>query len=187
MKVGVVGVGEMGLAMAGHLLGQGPSRSLPSTSTRKARRGPRARRSQRGEPRPKLAEVADVFILVVATDEQVTTFRRNSPNTPPTALSSSIAATISPETMLRARTAAAQPRGKRFVDAPVVYGAPGAREGTLLSLCGGSETDVERIRPALMGYSRDVMHVGPAGPVRSPNPATTSCIGCIASPTSRRC
>jgi 3-hydroxyisobutyrate dehydrogenase len=54
-------------------------------------------------------------------------------------------------------------RGKRFIDAPVVYGASGAREGTLLSLCGGAEEDVERARPVLMAYSRNVLRVGPVG------------------------
>jgi 3-hydroxyisobutyrate dehydrogenase-like beta-hydroxyacid dehydrogenase len=34
-------------------------------------------------------------------------------------------------------------RGKRFIDAPVVWGV-GRREGPCLSLCGGSEEDVER-------------------------------------------
>jgi 3-hydroxyisobutyrate dehydrogenase len=44
-----------------------------------------------------------------------------------------------------------------------VYGAAGAKEGTLLSLCGGSEADVAFARPALMAYSRAVLHVGPVG------------------------
>jgi len=57
----------------------------------------------------------------------------------------------------------AQSRGKRFIDAPVVYGATGAREGNLLSLCGGTEADVERARPVLMAYSRNVLRVGPVG------------------------
>jgi 3-hydroxyisobutyrate dehydrogenase-like beta-hydroxyacid dehydrogenase len=54
-------------------------------------------------------------------------------------------------------------RNLRFIDAPVVYGAAGAKEGTLLSLCGGSEADVAFARPALMAYSRTVLHVGPVG------------------------
>jgi len=54
-------------------------------------------------------------------------------------------------------------RGQRFIDTPVVYGASGAREGTLLSLCGGAEEDIERARPVLMAYSRDVLRVGPVG------------------------
>jgi 3-hydroxyisobutyrate dehydrogenase len=39
----------------------------------------------------------------------------------------------------------------------------GARDGKLLSLCGGSEEDIEKARPALMCYSRDVLRVGPLG------------------------
>ena len=54
-----------------------------------------------------------------------------------------VAATISPETVrvLGPKLAA---KGKRLVDAPVVYGSSGARAGTLLSLCGGAEEDIER-------------------------------------------
>jgi 3-hydroxyisobutyrate dehydrogenase len=51
----------------------------------------------------------------------------------------------------------------KFIDAPVVYGLDGAREGTLLSLCGGRDADVEKARPVLMSYSRDVLHVGELG------------------------
>lgn len=51
----------------------------------------------------------------------------------------------------------------RLIDAPVVFGAAGARDGTLLSLCGGDAADVERARPVMLSYSRDVEHVGPLG------------------------
>ena len=50
-----------------------------------------------------------------------------------------------------------------YVDCPVVYGMDGARDGKLLSLCGGKAEDVEKARPALICYSRDVLHVGPLG------------------------
>ena len=73
-----------------------------------------------------------------------------------------VAATISPETMLALKPRI-EARGQHLVDAPVVYGASGARDGTLLSLCGGAEADVERVRPLLACYSRDVVHVGPLG------------------------
>jgi 3-hydroxyisobutyrate dehydrogenase-like beta-hydroxyacid dehydrogenase len=56
-----------------------------------------------------------------------------------------------------------KPKEMRLIDAPVVFGALGAREGNLLSLCGGDEADVERARPVLMSYSRGVEHVGPLG------------------------
>ncbi len=40
---------------------------------------------------------------------------------------------------------------------------PAHGKETLLSLCGGDAADVERARPVLMTYSRDVEHVGPLG------------------------
>jgi 3-hydroxyisobutyrate dehydrogenase-like beta-hydroxyacid dehydrogenase len=73
-----------------------------------------------------------------------------------------IVATNHPDTM-RELAALCAPKGIRFIDAPVVYGSSGAKEGTLLSLCGGSEADVEFARPALMAYSKAVMRVGPIG------------------------
>jgi 3-hydroxyisobutyrate dehydrogenase-like beta-hydroxyacid dehydrogenase len=73
-----------------------------------------------------------------------------------------VAATNNPNTM-RELAEKASAAGFGFVDAPVVFGLRGAEEGTLVSLCGGSVGDVDRVRPALMAYSRAVYHVGPVG------------------------
>ncbi|MGW5667626.1 NAD(P)-binding domain-containing protein [Micromonospora sp. NPDC003776] len=53
--------------------------------------------------------------------------------------------------------------GASVVDAPVVFGGPNADNGTLVSLLGGTEADVERARPVVMGYSKDAEHVGALG------------------------
>lgn len=161
MKVAVVGTGEMGLAMAGHMLDKGQTVSAFDISAERiglARdRGIAAASSLKD-----LAKAAEVFILVVATDEQVAEVSEQLARDAADGATIVVAATISVETVrdLGPRLAA---RGKRLVDAPVVYGASGARAGTLLSLCGGAAEDIERVRPALMCYSRDVVHVGPLG------------------------
>ena len=49
------------------------------------------------------------------------------------------------------------------VDAPVVFGGTNTENGTLVSLLGGAQADVERARPVVMGYSKDAEHVGPLG------------------------
>jgi 3-hydroxyisobutyrate dehydrogenase len=161
MKVAVVGTGEMGLAMAGHMLDKGQTVSAFDINAERlglARdRGVATAASLR-----ELAKAAEAFILVVATDEQVVEVSEQLAQHAADGATIVIAATISVETVrnLGPRLAA---RGKRLVDAPVVYGASGARAGTLLSLCGGAAEDIERVRPALMCYSRDVIHVGPLG------------------------
>src|SRR5687767_28641 len=161
MKVAVVGTGEMGLAMAGHMLDKGQTVSAFDVNAERlglARdRGIAAAASLK-----ELAKAAEVFILVVATDEQVVEVSEQLAQQAADGAAIVVAATISVETVRDLGPRLAE-RGKRLVDAPVVYGASGARAGRLLSLCGGAAEDVERVRPALMCYSRDVVHVGPLG------------------------
>jgi len=60
-----------------------------------------------------------------------------------------------------AEQAAAQ--GFRMVDAPVSGGEAGARNAALSIMVGGSEQDVEAVRPLLDVVGRTVVHVGPSG------------------------
>jgi len=162
MKVGVVGVGEMGAAMAGHLVAKGGHQVTAYDIN--AERLAAASRNGIGAASSleDLAKKAELFVVIVSTDEQsaqvTDVLSRHAADNALIA----IAATNGPLTM-KELDKLAQSRGKRFIDAPVVYGATGAREGNLLSLCGGAETDVERARPVLMGYSRNVLRVGPVG------------------------
>jgi 3-hydroxyisobutyrate dehydrogenase-like beta-hydroxyacid dehydrogenase len=161
MKVGVIGVGAMGLAMAGHLIDKKNSVSAYDIDPER-RREAGERGAAVAQSLPELAGLAEVFVVVVNTDEQsreVTTALAE--HAAPGSLIA-IVATNHPDTM-RELAALCATRGIRFIDAPVVYGSSGAKKGTLLSLCGGSEEDVDFARPALMAYSKDVMRVGPVG------------------------
>lgn len=53
--------------------------------------------------------------------------------------------------------------GIRFIDAPVTGGSEGARNATLAILVGGDPADVERARPVLAAVGRTVTHLGPVG------------------------
>jgi 3-hydroxyisobutyrate dehydrogenase len=161
MRVGVVGVGEMGAAMAGHLAAKGHQVSAFDIDATRleavARRGIGAASSLED-----LARKCELFVVIVSTDEQSGEVTDALSQHATEGAVIVIAATNGPMTM-KDLDKLARSRGKRFIDAPVVYGATGAKEGTLLSLCGGAEEDVERVRPALMAYSRNVLHVGPVG------------------------
>lgn len=54
-------------------------------------------------------------------------------------------------------------RGIRLVDAPVSGGSEGARNATLSIFVGGSEADVERARPVLAALGTTITHLGPVG------------------------
>jgi 3-hydroxyisobutyrate dehydrogenase len=53
--------------------------------------------------------------------------------------------------------------GMQWVDAPVSGGVKGAQDGTLAIMCGGHKEAIERVRPVLAAYARNVTHMGPAG------------------------
>lgn len=160
MKVAVVGTGEMGLAMAGHMLDKGHEVSaFDINAERLAAAG--ARGIAVKTALSDLSE-AELYVLVVASDQQVIDVCEELSESAAAGSVIAVAATINPETMLQLGPKLKE-KGIGLVDAPVVYGAAGAKSGTLLTLCGGTEEDVERIRPALMCYSRDVLRVGPLG------------------------
>jgi len=151
----------MGAAMAGHLAAKGHELSAYDID-----RGRLAAVGRQGigtaTSLNDLTKKADIFVVIVSTDDQSRQVTDELSRHAHDGSLIAIVATNSPKTMQDlAKIATA--RGKRFIDAPVVYGASGAREGNLLSLCGGSEEDVGFARPALMAYSRNVLRVGPVG------------------------
>ena len=70
--------------------------------------------------------------------------------------------TISPSATrdFAARLAAA---GVDLVDAPVSGGSEGAQKATLTIFCGGEAAAVERARPILAAMGKTISHVGPSG------------------------
>ena len=54
-------------------------------------------------------------------------------------------------------------QGVHFVDAPVSGGTSGAEAGTLTVMCGGAESDIARVRPALEAFGARIVHAGPVG------------------------
>jgi 3-hydroxyisobutyrate dehydrogenase-like beta-hydroxyacid dehydrogenase len=109
-----------------------------------------------------VADQADIVIACLRTDDQMHAVAEELVSRDRAGQLIVVAGTHSLEVMLRL-SAIVEPKGRRIIDAPVVFGALGAREGNLLSLCGGGEADVDRARPVLMTYSRGVEHVGPLG------------------------
>jgi 2-hydroxy-3-oxopropionate reductase len=63
----------------------------------------------------------------------------------------------------RERAAHLRTRGIGWVDAPVSGGAEGAAAATLAIMAGGSDEDVERVRPVLETLGANVVHVGGPG------------------------
>ncbi len=63
----------------------------------------------------------------------------------------------------RALAERAAASGATLLDAGISGGETGARAGTLLSLVGGPDAAVDRVRPVLATFSKEVVHAGPLG------------------------
>ena len=161
MKVAVIGIGEMGYPMAGHLRDKGHEVSVYDIDRGRVAIAKEAGFGTAGSLE-EIARMAEIFIAVVNTDDQS---RQVTEGISKHAAKDSIiviSATNSPNTM-RELGELCTSRGMHFIDSPVVFGASGAKTGRLLCLVGGEKDVVERARPVLMAYSRDVLHVGPIG------------------------
>ena len=161
MRVGVVGIGEMGFAMAGHVKAKGHDVATYDIDAKKRSEAKGAGLNP-ANSLEELAKQAEIFIAVVNTDDQSRDVTEVLSRHAEKGAMIVISATNNPRTMQELAKLCAS-RGKRFIDSPIVFGASGAKAGTLLCLVGGAKEDVDWARPVLMSYSREVLHVGPVG------------------------
>jgi len=159
--IGAIGIGEMGLAMAGHVIAKGHDVIAYDIDPARLAAAAAAGATPGSGP-AELARRADIVIACLRTDDQMDSVAEELAAHGRPGQLIVVTGTHSVEFMSRLARVTT-PRRMRLIDAPVVFGARGAREGNLLSLCGGEADDIERARPVLMSYSRGVEHVGPLG------------------------
>jgi putative dehydrogenase len=162
--VAFIGLGAMGAGMAACLLRHGQAvRGFdirPGPLQALAELGGQACRSS-----AEAADGADAAIVIVLNADQaeqavfgVDGLAQSLPSGTPIVSMS----TMSPG---RARALAAQAteRGLRWLDSPVSGGVERARDGSLITMVGGDAVDLDRVRPILDAFSRDIFHLGPVG------------------------
>jgi 3-hydroxyisobutyrate dehydrogenase-like beta-hydroxyacid dehydrogenase len=157
----MVGLGAMGLPMAGHMLRHGFEvwgyDVDPAAAERAREHGVR--------PAGDLAELgrrAGVIVVMVQTDAQVEEVVHTllAAVKPETVIC--VASSTAPDTC-RELARAAQARGAGLLDTPVARGPEAAVTGTLAVFVGGEARWFERARPALAAFGMDVLHVGDSG------------------------
>jgi 3-hydroxyisobutyrate dehydrogenase-like beta-hydroxyacid dehydrogenase len=163
-RVGIVGVGRMGLAMLKHLIRHGyavTACDIDQAQLDKARAAGAA-----GAATPAaLAGAADFVILGVGYTDEVNAVVYGDGGLLATLASGSIVAvssTVSPDTV-KAIAEVAKPKGIGVLDAPICRGRFAADEGTLLALVGGEPDVVERGRAVYGCFCSDYAHLGDVG------------------------
>ena len=164
MKIGLVGLGRMGTAIAQRLKERGCEvvawdRSAKAVEAQ-ARHGLRTVASARA-----VAAEADVVLSIITEDNGV----RQIFTAPDGFLSGEVKgklfiemSTLRPMTH-RELAPSVKAKGASLVDAPVMGSIPTVREGKLLALLGGEAADVERARQVLDHLTRRIVHIGPNG------------------------
>ena len=164
MKIGVLGTGRMGSAMAERLLDSGHTLTVWNRSADKT--AALVTRGAVAAATPAGVVAASEIVLSVLTDASAIEAAYGGAHG---ALSAPLAgqlfiemSTVRPATpiALAARIRAA---GGAMIECPVGGTVGPAREGKLFGLVGGEAADVERARPLLAQMCRRVEHVGPLG------------------------
>ena len=163
-RLGFVGLGTMGAAMASNLARAG----FPLTVFNRApgRAGPLVELGAVEARSPRqVGEASDVVVTCVTDSPQVDEVLFGAQGLAPGLARGSLfidCSTISPA---RAREFGARlaSQGVAMVDAPVSGGSEGAKAGTLTIMVGGAPADVDRARPVLGAMGRTVTHIGPLG------------------------
>jgi 3-hydroxyisobutyrate dehydrogenase len=161
MRIGFIGLGAMGLPMAGHLLAAGHEVTVASRS-----RGPidaaLARGAADGGSPLGVAQASDVIILCVPNSPEVVEVidaMLPALGAGKTVIDTS---TIDPE-VERAQHARVGETGARYLDAPLSGGTAGAHKGTLTLMVGGDVATLTDMEPALEPFAGLVVHVGGPG------------------------
>ena len=164
MRVGFVGLGLMGLPMAGHLIAAGHEVAVWARRPASAAAIVEAGAALCATP-AELAARSEVVISIITTSVDVEQLALG-----PGGLIEGFApggihvdmSTIAPGTARQLAARYAE-RGVGWLDAPVSGGEIGAREATLAIMAGGAATVLERVRPLFACLGRTVVHVGEAG------------------------
>ncbi len=164
MRAAIVGLGRMGGPLVGHAVRAGIEVSVYDIAE-PARDAAAAAGASVARTPADAARGADVVALVVFDDQQVRDVLTGDGGVLD-ALGSGAVVAVHTTTSLQTivdLAAAAAPAGIELLDAGISGGEPGAQAGTLVTLVGGSDGGVEKARPLLASYSKEVVHAGPLG------------------------
>lgn len=164
MKVGFIGLGNMGFPMTLNLLRAGFDVTVHNRSREPVRRLVLDGAHPATAP-DEVAAAAELIITCLPTPSAVDLVYRGEHGLLPAAREHHIlidCSTVAPE-LSRALHAAAHESGAGFLDAPISGGPAGARAATLTIMAGGERETFERALPLLQALGTNVHHVGPAG------------------------
>ncbi len=164
-RLAFMGLGVMGLPMAGHLARAGHEVTVYNRSPAKAEAWVAEFGGQRAPTPREAAQGADVVYACVGNDDDLraVTLGPDGAFAGMKAGAVLVDHTTASAEVARELHAQAQARGLHFVDAPVSGGQAGAVNGVLTVMCGGDQAAFDAIKPVTLAFSRAVTRVGDSG------------------------
>lgn len=164
-KVAFLGLGVMGLPMAGHLALAGHEVTVYNRTPAKAQAWAAEFKGRAAATPREAAAGCEIVFCCVGNDEDL----RSVVLGPHGALVGMkpgaifVDHTTASANVARELYAQAREKGLAFVDAPVSGGQAGAQNGLLTVMCGGDAAAFETVRPVAMAFSRAFTLLGPSG------------------------
>lgn len=163
-RVGIVGLGKMGLPMARHLRKAGFEVAACDISADARKQAAAAGIKVVAQPKAVAAET-DFVIVVVGFDSEAEAVVLGTDGIAAAArpgLIVGIASTVAPRTMQKL-AGKLQGTGMVLIDMPITRGEGAAEAGKLLTMVGGDVAAFEACKPALQSFASSIYHVGDLG------------------------
>jgi 3-hydroxyisobutyrate dehydrogenase len=164
-KVAFIGLGVMGLPMAGHLATAGHDVTVYNRNAQKAQAwvkefGGRACATPR-----EAAQGAHIVFACVGNDDDLRSIVLGADGAfaGMSAGATFVDHTTASALVARELSALAKQKSLRFIDAPVSGGQAGAVNGMLTVMCGGDAAEFDAVKSVIAVMARAVTLVGPAG------------------------
>jgi 3-hydroxyisobutyrate dehydrogenase-like beta-hydroxyacid dehydrogenase len=163
-RVGIVGVGRMGQAMARHLVKNGYA-VLAQDIEAKSLEAARAAGAETAKTAAEVGKACSFVIVAVGYDaeaEAVMLGRDGLLETMGPGSVIGVSSTCTPE-HVKMLAEKARAKGIEVLDAPICRGQMAANTGTMLILCGGKPEVFERARPIYSTFGKDYVLLGDIG------------------------
>jgi 3-hydroxyisobutyrate dehydrogenase-like beta-hydroxyacid dehydrogenase len=164
MRIGFIGIGNMGSEMARHLLAAGHTITTYGRSERSRERANNLGLSLVDTPAEVAAASEVVFTIITAGSdvESVALGSEGIVHGAKPGLTHVDMSTISPA-ITRSVAEKLRARDIAMLDAPVSGGVAAAKTGTLTFFVGGEAAVLEHVRPLLEHMGKAIFHMGPSG------------------------
>ena len=163
-KIGIVGTGRMGQAMARHLIKHGYA-VLAQDIEPKAQEAARGLGAETAKTPAEVGRTCKFVIIAVGYDDEATAVMLGPGGLLETMGTGSVigvSSTCTPE-HVRMLAEKARAKGVEVLDAPICRGQMAADTGTMLILCGGKPDVFERGKPIYSTFGKDYVLLGDIG------------------------